>query len=80
MDCKHAVFDCKPLHIGIAGRFFGILRRGVPGQREHTPADFLTTLQQAQPPAPAKIGGGVFPLSGYATAENAEEAASYAYV
>ena len=26
-----------------------------------------------------EVGGGVFPLSEYATAENAEEAASYAY-
>lgn len=26
-----------------------------------------------------EVGGGVFPLSGYATAENAEEAARYAY-
>ena len=26
-----------------------------------------------------EVGGGVFPLAEYATAENAEEAASYAY-
>lgn len=26
-----------------------------------------------------EVGGGVFPLSEYATAENAEEAAKYAY-